>query len=59
VAELRARTSGRSRSSFGRSEGRAHAGDAFKEAMSAPHATTNVGKTPVRILATFLEATSP
>jgi hypothetical protein len=31
---------------FGRSEGRAQA-------------ATNVGKTPVRILATFLEATSP
>jgi quercetin dioxygenase-like cupin family protein len=31
------------------------AGDAFMEAMAAPHAATNVGKTPVRILATFLE----
>jgi len=35
------------------------AGDAFMEAMAAPHAATNVGKTPVRILATFLEATAP
>jgi quercetin dioxygenase-like cupin family protein len=31
------------------------AGDAFMEAMASPHAATNVGKTPVRILATFLE----
>jgi quercetin dioxygenase-like cupin family protein len=31
------------------------AGDAFMEAMAAPHAATNVGKTQVRILATFLE----
>jgi quercetin dioxygenase-like cupin family protein len=31
------------------------AGDAFMEAMVAPHAATSVGKTPVRILATFLE----
>jgi len=35
------------------------AGDAFMEGMSEPHAATNVGKTPVRILATFLEATTP
>ena len=32
------------------------AGDAFMEAMDAAHAATNVGKTPVRILAAFLEA---
>ncbi|HET8733653.1 MAG TPA: cupin domain-containing protein [Anaeromyxobacteraceae bacterium] len=32
------------------------AGDAFVEAVSVPHRATNVGKTPVRILATFLEA---
>jgi quercetin dioxygenase-like cupin family protein len=32
------------------------AGDAFMEAMSVRHRATNAGKTPVRILATFLEA---
>ncbi len=31
------------------------AGDSFMEAMESSHAATNVGKTPVRILATFLE----
>ncbi len=31
------------------------AGDTFMEAMSVSHVATNVGTTPVRILATFLE----
>jgi len=33
-----------------------HAGEAFMEAMDAAHAATNVGSTPVRILAAFLES---